>query len=150
MKSAKTTRYRSVGVSFDHPLSQGVSDCGRYGKVYEHRLVLFNKVGPGNQECYWCKKQVFWMKEVHSNAIVADHLDGNEWNNTPENLVVSCRRCNIQRSIRSDFLTHCPKGHIYSVVGLYIRLDGGGRMCKGCNRERAILRTEKRRQGRSS
>lgn len=134
MKEAKTTRYRSVSVSLDHPLAQ---DCGGgYGKVYEHRLVLFNKIGPDKHQCHWCKEWLQWTVDCSAGSIVVDHLDDNEWNNSPDNLVPSCRRCNIQRSIRPDFLTHCPKGHDYSVVGIYIRLDGDGRVCKGCAKER--------------
>lgn len=133
MKEAKTTRYRTVAISLDHPLAQ---DSGNgYGKVYEHRLVLFNKIGPSSHKCYWCEKPIKWV-ESGSDAIVADHLDEDGWNNSPDNIVVSCRRCNIQRSIRPDFLTHCPKGHDYNIVGIYIRLDGGGRVCKGCSKER--------------
>ena len=150
MKKADTTRYRSISISLDHPLAQDAGN-GR-GKVYEHRLVLFNKIGPWNHQCNWCGKLLEWSNDCNTNSIVVDHLDGNEWNNAPENLVPSCRRCNIQRSIRSDFLTHCPKGHDYNTVGLYIRLDGGGRVCKGCAKERDDKRNaankEKRRVAR--
>ena len=137
MKKADTTLYRSVSVPIDHPLAQ---DSGNgYGKAYEHRLVLFNKIGPNIHECHWCGKTVQWAKNCKSDSLVVDHLDSNEWNNTPENLVPSCRRCNIQRSIRSDFLTHCPKGHEYTVVGIYIRPNGAeksGRACNACRKER--------------
>lgn len=143
MKKAKTTRYRSVAIALDHPLAQ---DSGNgYGKVYEHRLVLFDKIGPWDHECYWCKKSIRWGNDCDADVIVVDHLDGNEWNNTPENLVPSCRRCNIQRSIRPDFLTHCPKGHEYAVVGIYMRPNGverNGRACKACMKERNDKRGE--------
>lgn len=118
-----------------HPLAQ---HCGKgYGKVYEHRLALFNKIGPGEHQCHWCSKLIYWRKDCRADAIVVDHLDENKWNNKPDNLVPSCRRCNAQRSIRADFLTHCPKGHEYLVVGVYIRKDGDGRQCMECNREQA-------------
>lgn len=141
MKEANTTRYRSVAVPADHPLA---TDAGKgYGKTYEHRLVLFNKIGNGIHNCNWCGKSLLWMVKGGS-AIVVDHLDGDEWNNSSDNLVPSCRRCNIQRSIRSNFLTHCPKGHVYDIVGLYVRLDGGGRMCRGCMKEAQNRRKLKR------
>ena len=134
MKEANSTRYRSVAVSSDHPLAQ---DGGNgYWKIYEHRLVLFDKIGPWDHLCHWCNRLLQWSINTDSDSIVVDHLDGNEWNNAPDNLVPSCRRCNVQRSIRPDFLTCCPKGHEYAIVGLYIRLDGGGRVCKGCMKER--------------
>lgn len=140
MKNPKTTRYRSVAVSLDHPLAQ---DSGNgYGKIYEHRLVLFDKIGPLDHECHWCGKWLCWSNDCGSDSIVVDHLDSNEWNNDQDNLVPSCRRCNIQRSIRPDFLTHCPKGHDYSIVGIYIRLDGGGRVCRGCAKARDDKRNE--------
>lgn len=136
MKKAVTTRYRSVAVDPDHPLSQEVSKCGRYGKVYEHRLVLYNKIGDGKHQCNWCKKTLSWDGEEEAR-IVADHLDGNEWNNTPNNLVPSCWRCNFARATRPDFLTHCEHGHEWTEENTYIRLDGTGRQCKECGRRRS-------------
>lgn len=147
MKTAKTTRYRSVSVSPDHPLSQSISRCGRYSKVYKHRLILFEKIGNGQHDCHWCKKQIYWGRKG-GDIIIADHLDGNEWNNDLGNLVPSCRRCNLARATRPDFLTHCPKGHEYTEENSYYRPDGDGKMCKTCCRERQRKRTLSRKGAR--
>lgn len=145
MKEAKTTQYRSIAVSLDHPLSQGVSECGRYGKVYEHRLVLFDKIGNGTHKCHWCKKVITWDGSV-GGRIVADHLDGDKWNNTASNLVESCWRCNFARETRSDFLTHCGNGHEWTEESTYTRPDGTGRNCKICESQRQKDRARKNRK----
>lgn len=122
-KPAKVTRYRRVKRE-GHPLLKKES-C-----LYEHRAVLYDKIGGGVHLCHWCKKQVGWEKPYLRLAV--DHLDTNRWNNSPDNLVPSCVRCNSARSKRADFLTHCDKGHEYTENNVYIRPDGKGRMCRSC------------------
>jgi len=76
-----------------HVLSDGK------GWVYEHRLILFEKIGPGKHNCHWCGKEVDFDKKYPEflDALVADHLDNNHQNNNPENLVPSCNICNVAR-----------------------------------------------------
>jgi hypothetical protein len=81
-----------VGHDRDHPLS------GKTGTLYEHRRVLFEKVGPEPQSCYWCKRTVIW-KAKGKDKLVVDHLDGVKANNDPTNLVASCNRCNGARGL---------------------------------------------------
>lgn len=85
-------RYIYLSMQYSHPLS----DSGSV--VLQHRLVLWDSLGCESLECehdcYWCGKTLTWGG---NRGIVADHLDGNKQNNHPENLVVSCNRCNIRR-----------------------------------------------------
>ena len=138
MKPRKTTTYLCRAVPVDHPLAHTATNG--YAKAYEHRLVLFEKIGDGEHTCHWCNKAIYWSGPK-SRKIVADHLDGNEWNNSPDNLVSSCWRCNFARVKRPDFLTHCPKGHEYTEENSYYRPDGDGRMCRTCCKERQRKRT---------
>jgi hypothetical protein len=90
-------KYKRIAMP-DHPLAD------RQGCVQEHQLVLWNKVGPGDQPCHWCGKILHWGKGRPSGSnclIIPDHLDGTRLNNVPENLVPSCFKCNIDRG-RTD------------------------------------------------
>lgn len=75
-----------------HPLARSK------GQVQMHRLVLFEKIGPGTHPCHWCEKPVTWGYHVGPDTLVTDHLDENRANNAPENLVPSCVGCNAARS----------------------------------------------------
>src|SRR5216683_373496 len=68
-----------------HPLA------GRRGYVRQHRRVLYDKLGPGPQECWRCGDFITW------DTLAADHIDGNKANNSEENLVASCNLCNTLR-----------------------------------------------------
>jgi hypothetical protein len=73
-----------------HPLARAQS------KVPEHRAVLFAKIGPGEHPCHWCGKTLGWGGR-QSRKIMADHVDWDRLNNTPENLVPACLDCNTKR-----------------------------------------------------
>lgn len=68
----------------DHPLATD-------GRVLEHRLVLYDILGPSAQECFWCGVLCEWKE------LVVDHLNECKVDNRPENLVPSCNRCNRAR-----------------------------------------------------
>jgi hypothetical protein len=76
-----------------HPLAG--KPPGISGNVYEHRLVLWEKLGCQSldceHECEWCGRVLNWA------TIKADHVDRDKANNDPENLVPSCNGCNIKR-----------------------------------------------------
>jgi hypothetical protein len=78
----------------DHPLARS------QGKVAEHRVALFSKIGPGPHPCHWCGKSLAWDAERQSLKIMADHVDHDRLNNDPSNLVPSCLDCNTKRTTK--------------------------------------------------
>jgi hypothetical protein len=135
------TRYRST-YSPDHPLAQAD------GRVPTHRLVLYDKIGTGVHACHWCGRAVRWIGGGRGDQLVADHVDGDRWNNDPANLVPSCHRCNSHRGRGFRWLTHCPAGHELTPVNTYVwvRKRKTVRACKICSKASAVERTRKRRQ----
>lgn len=81
--------YKILSMQYEHPLAI-------QGYVAEHRVVLYEKIGPGPHLCHWgCGKLLEWGGR---EGIFADHLDSDPTNNSPENLVPSCNSCNWNRS----------------------------------------------------
>ena len=74
------------------------------GVVAECRLVLFDKIGAGPHACHWCGTEVDWRpgEGISEGALIADHLDWNQQNNSPDNLVPSCHICNSHRTREGD------------------------------------------------
>jgi 5-methylcytosine-specific restriction endonuclease McrA len=68
-----------------HPLA-------RRGWVAEHRMALYDAIGPGPHACRWCGSEVEWGRNLH-----VDHLDHDRGRNVPENLVPACSDCNSRR-----------------------------------------------------
>ena len=82
-----------ITTGMDHPLVRPED-----GEIGKHRVVLYDKVGPGPHLCHWgCGKSLEWGGRL---GIQADHLDSNKENNDPKNLVVSCRGCNTSRNMK--------------------------------------------------
>ena len=78
----------------DHPLAYSG------GYVITSRKILYDKIGPGPHSCHWCKRSIDWIVMIKGKTrmgIVGDHLDNNWRNNSPENLVPACQRCNGTR-----------------------------------------------------
>lgn len=82
--------YRRIHLA-GHPLARS------QGLVYEHRVVLFDAIGPGQHPCHWCGRTVSWTATRQGRRLIVDHLDDDGLNNDPENLVPSCLRCNTSR-----------------------------------------------------
>jgi hypothetical protein len=76
-----------------HPL------CPPSGRVPEHRILLWDKIGPGSHPCHWCSISVEWStRRTAEGCLTVDHVDGDPRNNAPENLVPSCHSCNVTRA----------------------------------------------------
>lgn len=72
------------------------------GWVYEHRQVLYDAIGPDDQDCHWCGKRIVWGSKFVWEWLEADHVDWNRQNNAIDNLVASCHACNSGRLQRSE------------------------------------------------
>lgn len=81
-----------------HPLA------GKYGAAYEHRIVLYEAIGPGTHPCHWCKRPVTWATTRTVDSLAVDHLNGVEHDNRLENLVPSCNGCNTGRAQQAHSL----------------------------------------------
>lgn len=72
------------------------------GRVSVHRVVLYEKIGPGTHPCHWCQRPVTWVTRRRTDGgresdLMADHLNGDCRNNNPDNLVPACSFCNVLR-----------------------------------------------------
>lgn len=94
--NASTSKYRQVGRA-NHPLA------AKNGKAYEHRVVLYDKIGPGPQKCHYCAVDIVWLvvdpRPNDPRLVYVDHLDNDRAHNDPDNLVESCFRCNQARGL---------------------------------------------------
>ena len=70
----------------EHPLAM------KSGYVYVHRLNYYENNGEGPFDCFHCGIEVNWK------TLEVDHLDFNKANNGDDNLVASCKRCNLARA----------------------------------------------------
>lgn len=83
--------YRSIA-AHGHPVAS------KNGRAYEHRVVLYDNIGPGEHRCHWCSTPVSWDALQHTPGyLTADHLDFDRKHNAPSNLVPSCVSCNMAR-----------------------------------------------------
>jgi hypothetical protein len=82
----------------DHPLSEKESKM-----VYEHRKILYDKYKNMEMECFWCGKKLTW------NIAITDHLNEIKDENTFENLVMSCNKCNRARGGMLHFIRGMKK-----------------------------------------
>lgn len=75
------------------------------GIVAVSRLVLYDKIGPGTHSCHWCGQPVWWQVgggPATAGKLIADHLNWDVHDDSPENLVPSCNECNKLRTRAGD------------------------------------------------
>jgi hypothetical protein len=80
----------------NHPMS-----CSKNGMIYQHRQILFDKIGWGPHKCFWCGDEIDWMpgERNKKGSLVVDHFNGNKRDNKPDNLIPSCHKCNATRGL---------------------------------------------------
>ena len=80
-------------IGYKHPAA---NPCGITG---HHRIVLWDKLNGQDVPCHWCGNEVSWSKTYPNDldALVVDHVNLDKHDNSPENLVPSCQRCNMSR-----------------------------------------------------
>lgn len=77
----------------DHPVAR------KDGWAMEHRVVLYDAIGPGAHACRWCGQEVCWTTgALTKDSLVVDHLDDDKANNDRSNLAPACTSCNSARS----------------------------------------------------
>lgn len=64
--------------------------------VATHREVFLQSDRPSDK-CYWCSKPLTKSYGPKDQRLAVDHLDNNPLNNVADNLVASCRDCNLFR-----------------------------------------------------
>ena len=92
IRTGTPREYRLISAK-GHPLA------GVNGRAYEHRVVLFDSIGPGEHECHWCGESVAWGRRGDQRLLVVDHLNNKKGDNRPKNLVPSCVSCNTARAL---------------------------------------------------
>lgn len=150
-------RYRLITVEHGHPMARRATN-GSKPVAWEHRVVLFEKIGPGTHPCHWCSTPVTWGDGHGQGLLFADHLNNDPRDNRPENLVPSCCGCNVHRHhpfalVADDEAFVTRQGKRRRAVqrtcedcgGLFLAVKsevakGNGRFCSRSCRARATMR----------
>jgi hypothetical protein len=120
--------YRLVTIPTGHPLATKKSKT-----IPEHRLIMWNAIGPGPHVCHKCGNRITWMPDARTakGALVVDHLDRNSHNNDPSNLAPSCHSCNV---LNRAYTVLDNEPHRLTYKGT--RLRGGPlRPCEHCGND---------------
>lgn len=88
----------SAGRRYRTTYKPGHPVAGANGNAYVHRVVLYDKIGPGEHSCHWCGATVRWTStRGDADCLQVDHLNGIGDDNHPDNLVPACPVCNTTR-----------------------------------------------------
>lgn len=123
----------------DHPLQPE----HEWKRVGTHRIVLWEKIGPGTHPCHWCAAPVAWTVGGYTRpgSLTTDHLDNDGRNNDPANLVPSCHPCNTQRHAH---LAIGPGEVSVKVPGYAGRRRAEERRCERCGAAFLFVVADKR------
>jgi hypothetical protein len=90
---------------------------GGYEWVATHREVYFNSDRGrwADQSCYWCSKPLHRYGSA-PNPVEIDHLDNNPLNNDEENLIASCRDCNLFRGKLDKWVSRMPPARFLELM----------------------------------
>lgn len=100
------------------------------GMLAVARLVLYDKIGPGPHACNWCGTEVDWKRGLVPGALIADHLNWNRNDDSPENLVPACNPCNVNRQRKHE--DRALKADELTVMRGSYRTRAVERVCKTC------------------
>lgn len=87
-----------------HPMAAG------NGFAFEHRIIAYEKYGPGEHQCHWCPKRLEWKD------LVVDHLNEQKLDNRKENLVITCSPCNRIRGAIIPFIRNMPEERLLQLI----------------------------------
>lgn len=90
-----------------HPLAN------KNGYVYAHRKALYDHIGPGPHDCYWCGKTLPCWKSV-----TVDHKNADKSDNSLTNLVPTCNLCNLFRGRTIPYLKRLLPARFEEVIAL--------------------------------
>lgn len=76
-----------------HPLARSRD------RVYLHRALCYDRLGPGVHACHHCGWRVDWAVARGDAKLVVDHLNGRKLDLEPDNLVTACWWCNRARHL---------------------------------------------------
>lgn len=126
-RRAVTTKGARMRRAMGHPLAPPS------GIVAECRIVLYEKIGPAEHHCHWCGRKLRWRPgdRVSADSTVADHLDWDNQNDSPDNLVPSCRVCNAHRT-REGSRQLISDDELFIVDNLGRRIRAVERACENC------------------
>jgi hypothetical protein len=85
-----------------------------------------------------------WLVGPIPDGLQLDHLCRNPSCVNPDHLEPVTNRENGRRGIKGELTTHCPQGHPYSGVNLYVH-PRGRRKCRQCRKEQMRILRERRR-----
>jgi hypothetical protein len=82
-------RYR-MQTRHSHPLADV------RGRVYVHRVALYDSVDGSRLPCFWCGAPLEWLVNL-----CVDHFNHDRHDNNPTNLLPACNGCNAGRTSKN-------------------------------------------------